>query len=42
MFFREKRSGSRTYLQIVENRREEGKIKQRIIATLGRADKLLE
>ena len=42
MFFREKKSGSRTYLQIVENRREEGKIKQRIIATLGRTDKLLE
>jgi len=42
MFFREKKSGSRTYLQIVENRREEGKIKQRIITTLGRTNKLLE
>ncbi len=42
MFFREKKSGSRSYLQIVENRREDGKVKQRVLATLGRVDKLLE
>ena len=41
MFFREKKSGSKTYLQIVENRREDGKVKQRVIATLGCADELL-
>ncbi len=40
MFFRTKQSGPRTYLQIVENRRENGKIKQRVIATLGRLDQL--
>jgi hypothetical protein len=40
MFFRTKRSGSRAYLQIVENRREEGKVRQRVIATLGRTDEL--
>jgi len=42
MFIRKKRSGPRTYLQIVENRREKGKVKQRVIATLGRLDELLE
>jgi transposase len=40
MFFRTKKSGPRTYLQIAENRREQGKIKQRVIATLGRLDQL--
>jgi transposase len=40
MFFRQKKSGNRVYLQIVENRWEEGKSKQRVIATLGRLDKL--
>ncbi|MBW2057597.1 MAG: transposase, partial [Deltaproteobacteria bacterium] len=30
------------YLQIVESYREEGKPKQRVIATLGRMDRLLE
>lgn len=42
MFFRKKQTGSRTYLQIVENRREEGKVKQRILATLGRVEDLVE
>ena len=35
MFFRQKKSGNRVYLQIVENRWEQGKSKQRVIATLG-------
>ena len=42
MFFRQKRSGKHTYLQIVENRWEEGRSKQRVIATLGRLDELRE
>jgi len=40
MFFRHKKSGERTYLQIVENRWEEGGSKQRVICTLGRLDEL--
>ena len=40
MFFRLKPSGPRTYLQIVENRREDGVHRQHVIATLGRADEL--
>jgi transposase len=40
MFFRQKKSASRTYLQIVENRWEKGKTRQRVIATLGRLDQL--
>src|ERR671939_1272802 len=40
MFFRFKPSGPRTYLQIVENRREDGAHRQHVIATLGRADEL--
>ena len=40
MFFRQKRSGKHTYLQIVENRWEEGRSKQRVIATLGRLEEL--
>lgn len=40
MFFRQKQSGSRSYLQIVENRRENGRVRQRVIATLGRLDEL--
>jgi transposase len=40
MFFRSKRSGSRSYLQIVENRWEDGQSRQRVIATLGRLDQL--
>ena len=42
MFFRQKRSGNRVYLQIVENRWEQGRSKQRVIATLGRLDRLSE
>ncbi|MBS1202610.1 MAG: putative transposase for insertion sequence element, partial [Chromatiaceae bacterium] len=40
MFFRTKPSGTRTYLQIVENRREGGRVRQQVIATLGRLDEL--
>src|ERR1700678_2218235 len=36
MFFRKKTSGGRAYLQIVENRREDGVVRQQVIATLGR------
>jgi transposase len=40
MFFRTKSSGPRSYLQIVENRWEDGRPRQRVIATLGRLDHL--
>jgi hypothetical protein len=42
MFFRQKKSGERVYLQIVENRWEQGQSQQRVIATLGRLDQLRE
>lgn len=45
MFVRVKRSGSgataREYLQIVESRREGARVRQRVIATLGRRDELV-
>ena len=40
MFFRTKTSGPRTYLQIVENHWEDGRTRQRVVATLGRLDQL--
>jgi Transposase DDE domain len=40
VFFRTKTSGPRSYLQIVENRWEDGRPRQRVIATLGRLDHL--
>src|SRR5215468_8951880 len=40
VFFRLKPSGERQYLQIVENQRDGAKTRQRVIATLGRADEL--
>jgi hypothetical protein len=40
MFARIKKSGKYQYLQIVENRKESGKVKQRVIATIGRMDQL--
>lgn len=40
MFARIKKSGKYQYLQIVENRKESGKVRQRVIATLGRMDQL--
>lgn len=40
MFARIKKSGKYQYLQIVENRKENGKVKQRVISTIGRMDQL--
>ena len=40
MFARIKKSGKYQYLQIVENRKENGKVKQRVISTIGRLDQL--
>jgi hypothetical protein len=40
MFFRLKASGGRAYVQIVENKRVDGAVRQSVIATLGRTDKL--
>jgi len=42
MFARIKKSGPHQYLQLVENRRESGKVAQRVIATLGRLDQMAE
>jgi hypothetical protein len=36
--FRKKTSGGRAYLQIVENRREDGAVRQQVVATLGRLE----
>src|SRR5918998_4365017 len=40
MFFRLKKSGPRSYLQIVENRRDGHAVPQHVITTLGRIDEL--
>lgn len=40
MFARIKKSGRYQYLQIVENRKESGKVRQHVIATVGRMDRL--
>lgn len=40
MFARIKTSGRYQYLQLVVNRKEQGKTKQHVIATLGRLDQL--
>ena len=40
MFIRVKRAGQHAYLQLVENRREGTRTKQRILVTLGRLDRL--
>src|SRR5215471_10762591 len=40
MFFRVKTSGPRQYLQLVENAWDQGRTKQRVLATLGRLDQL--
>jgi transposase len=42
MFVRVKKSGNNQYLQIVENRKVEGKVVQRVISTIGRLDRLNE
>ena len=41
MFFRVKKSGQRAYVQIVENRRLGGAVRQSVIANLGRAEALI-
>jgi len=41
VFFRIKQSGPRSYLQIVANQREDGAVRQKVIATLGRTDELV-
>lgn len=40
MFIRVKRSGRREYLQVAETYREDGHVRQHVIATLGRLDEL--
>src|ERR1051326_1107369 len=40
MFFRVKPSGQRRYLQLVENYWDQGRTRQRVLATLGRLDQL--
>ena len=40
MYFRRKISGGRTYLQIVESRRDGDQVRQQVIATLGRYEDL--
>jgi transposase len=40
LFFRFKKSGERGYVQIVENKRVDGAVRQSVIANLGRADEL--
>ena len=40
MFVRAKRSGRYEYLQVVQNERVDGRVRQRVIATLGRVDQL--
>lgn len=40
MFFREKQAGAHRYLQLVDNRWEDGRSRQRVVATLGRMDQL--
>ncbi|CAB1065116.1 hypothetical protein D1BOALGB6SA_9913 [Olavius sp. associated proteobacterium Delta 1] len=40
MFAHVKISGKYQYLQIVENRKENGQLKQRVISTIGRMDQL--
>jgi hypothetical protein len=40
MFFRVKTSGPRRYLQIVANSRDHGRVRQRVLTTLGRLDQL--
>jgi len=42
MFPRAKKSGKYTYLQVVENRWEDGHVRQQVIASLGRLDHLVE
>jgi hypothetical protein len=40
VFARLKKSGKYQYLQIVQNHKENGKVKQHVITTIGRMDEL--
>lgn len=40
MFLRVKKTSSRAYLQIVESYREQGRVRQRVIGTVGRMEEL--
>ena len=40
MFFRAKRSGGHDYLQVVRNERTDGRVRQQVVASLGRVDEL--
>ena len=42
MFFRQKKAGKHTYLQVVENRWDKGKVRQKVFMTVGRLDRLRE
>ncbi len=42
MFVRAKKSGAYQYLQLVHNERVDGKVRQQVLATLGRLDVLRE
>ena len=42
MYFRKRTTGGRAYLQIVESRRDGARVRQQVIATLGRYDELSE
>lgn len=42
MFFRTKKAGPRSYLQLVENHWHDGRPRQRVLATLGRLEQLQE
>jgi transposase len=42
MFFRSKSDGARKYLQLVENQWIDGRSRQRVVATIGRMDRLQE
>lgn len=42
MFPRAKKSGKYTYLQVVENRWDGGQVRQQVVASLGRLDRLME
>ena len=42
MYFKTTRAGAHAYLQIAESYREGGKVRQRVLVTLGRLDVLRE
>jgi hypothetical protein len=41
MFLRVKKTSNRSYLQIVESYREHGRVRQRVIGTIGRMEELV-